>query len=77
MAHATQKGGAHEEDLFSLLCAHIQMKCEAVEIDLLDCLIVKLIILTTYSRDPKSNHSKTGPFENQTFLSGFRMEPLA
>ena len=31
-----KKSGAHEADPFSFFCAHIQTKCEALEIDLFD-----------------------------------------
>ena len=37
----SRKEGALEADGHSSLCAHIQMKCEAAEIDLLNCLLVK------------------------------------
>ena len=31
----------HEADSLSSICAHVETKCEAVEIDLLDCLLIR------------------------------------
>ena len=39
------KEGAHDADSDSSLCAHMETKCETVEIELLDCFLVKQNIL--------------------------------